>query len=421
MDVLAVTRSISVIQDLHMCSRQERIGHSISRFSATIQGNMKALQQFLPKQFSKKFRTPCWFSPYHVPSWVTERFMHIPAVRQPIFDNKVASSIIQEVFDSKSQHSQNLFCLPNVHLAGFPKCGTTALYYMIVAHPQVAKPSGKEGHFWTTFATEGSYIDKQIHYLWYLTHFKPAAEKIQKSPRSITIDGSPSTLWGYNHSPIPTSELCLMPSVISSVAPNTKFIVIMRDPGKRLHSDFWYFCANHNWRHNGKVIIPKHYIKEGEEIFHNLTVQAIASFQSCIKMGISKFECVRRATVGYNVSDCTELRLGIGLYYYHIVKWLNVVPRENFLFLRTEDLAADPYSVMKQVWSFLQLKPQNKESLMTLLKKQEWNVNNWIKSKKYKDSFTILPETVELLKTFYKPHNELLAQLLSDHKYTWNS
>ena len=411
-----------MIQDLHVCSRQERIGHNTSRFSATIQENMKALQQFLPKHFSKQFRSPCWFSPYQIPTWVSKRFMDIHVVRKPIFEEKVGSGVIQEVFDSKSQHSESFFCLPNVHLSGFPKCGTTALYYMLVAHPQVAKANGKEGHFWTTFAEEGSYIDKQIHFLWYLTHFKPAAEKILKSPRSITIDGSPSTLWGYNHNPIPTSEMCLMPSVISSMAPSTKFIVIMRDPAKRLHSDFWYFCANHNWKHNGKVIIPKRYVKEGEQIFHNLTVRAIASFQSCIQMGISKFECVRRATVGYNVSDCTDLRLGIGLYYYHIVKWLNVVPKKNFLFLRTEDLATDPYSVMEQVWRFLGIKTQSKKSFKRLLEKSsEWNSNDWIKSKKYKESFSMLPETVEILNIFYQPHNELLAQLLSDNKYLWTT
>ena len=351
-----------MMQDLHMCSKQDGTSYNASRFSTTIQENMKALQQFLPKQFSKTFCSPCWFSPYHIPSWVSERFMDLWIVREPIFKKEVASGIIQNVLDSKSQHSESFFCLPNVHLSGFPKCGTTALYYMLVAHPQVAKAHGKEGHFWTTFAREGSYIDKQILCLWYLTHFKPAAKKIQRSPKSITIDGSPSTLWRYNDNPITKSELCLMPSMISSVAPNTKFIVIMRDPAKRLHSDFWYFCVLHNWKHNGKVIIPKHYVKEGEQIFHNLTVQAIALFQSCIQMGIFKFECVRRATVGYNVSDCTDLRLGIGLYYYHIVKWLNVVPKKNVLFLRREDLATDPYSVMEQVWRFLGIQTQSKDS-----------------------------------------------------------
>ena len=54
-------------------------------------------------------------------------------------------------------------------------------------------------------------------------------------------------------------------------------------------------------------------------------------------------------------------------------------------------------------------------------KSSEWNSNRWIKSKEYKDSFSMLPATMELLNTFYKPHNELLAQLLSDRKYTWNS
>lgn len=92
------------------------------------------------------------------------------------------------------------------------------------------------------------------------------------------------------------------------------------------------------------------------------------------------------------------------------------------MFLRTEDLAKDPYAVMEEVWRFLELNAQTKENLMRVLQdsSSKWNKNSWIRSNQYKESFSMLPETLKLLNTFYQPHNELLAQLLSDHKYLWS-
>ena len=384
----------------------------------SLQNQRQVIEQFLPEKYSNKFQTPCWVSSYHIPHSVSERMRRIISIRKPIYKKEQTTQIIREVLNSKSQHSPSFFCLPNVYLAGFPKCGTTTLYYMIAVHPDVAKPLSKEGHFWSTFTKPGSYMDKQIQFLWYLTHFKSAAEKIRRSPKDITIDGSPSTIWAYTKYPVPETDHCIRPSMISSVAPNSKFIVIMRDPARRLHSDFWYFCTNTHWWHNGKRVMPKKYEQHGDEIFYNITKQAITLFQNCLKLGESKFECVRRATMGYNVSDCVPVRLGLSLYYYHLVSWLRVFPRKNFLFLRTEDLAEDSYLVMKKVWKFLGLREQNKQSLVGVLAKK-LNTNDWMKNPKYKATFTMRPETVKLLNTFYEPHNKLLAKLLSDNKYLW--
>ena len=46
---------------------------------------------------------------------------------------------------------------------------------------------------------------------------------------------------------------------------------------------------------------------------------------------------------------CKGPRIGLSLYYFHIVRWLNILPRDHILFLRTEDFLTDPYTAMKQV------------------------------------------------------------------------
>ena len=57
------------------------------------------------------------------------------------------------------------------------------------------------------------------------------------------------------------------------------------------------------------------------------------------------------------ILDVTFVLSGLqeGLYYYHIVSWLKIIPHERFLFLRTEDLAHDPSLTMSKVWHFLSL------------------------------------------------------------------
>ena len=405
------------------CSRPHRNTSTSNSAPLVVRRNIRALQKFLPRNFSSRYRNPCWYSSLVISNELSKHFNSIPSVRKPIYTPEKARKIVEYV-TRKSAHlppQRNLFCLPSVYLAGFPKCGTTALYRILVQNPLVAQPYQKEGHFWSTFTRDGAYVDKQIHGLWYLNHFTPAAKHILKSPRSITLDASPSTLWGVAQGTEKDEDLCAVPSMIASLVPETKFIVIMRNPVKRLFSGFWFFCSNHKWTQKQKIVVPMYYLKHGQEIFHNLTARTIHQFHSCIDAGITKFECVRRATAGHNITtDCFPLRLGLGMYYYHIVRWMSVVPRERFLFLRTEDLASDPYPVMQKVWAFLGLGTQTREEMESiLLHSNEWNTNAWIKSEPYREKFAMLPKTEELLNTFYRPHNERLAQLLSDSKYLW--
>lgn len=58
--------------------------------------------------------------------------------------------------------------------------------------------------------------------------------------------------------------------------------------------------------------------------------------------------CISCAGVGYAPAvACSGPRLGLSLYYFHLVRWMGVLPRNQLLFLRTEDLLANPLHVMK--------------------------------------------------------------------------
>jgi len=62
----------TVPRDHNLCSEKTSWSQSSSQFHITMQDSVKALHQFLPNEFSNKFRTPCWYSSYHIPSWVSD-------------------------------------------------------------------------------------------------------------------------------------------------------------------------------------------------------------------------------------------------------------------------------------------------------------------------------------------------------------
>ena len=42
-----------------------------------------------------------------------------------------------------------IHCLPYFYLAGFPKCGTTDLFFEMKKHPNILMSMQKEPHWWT--------------------------------------------------------------------------------------------------------------------------------------------------------------------------------------------------------------------------------------------------------------------------------
>jgi len=250
---------------------------------------------------------------------------------------------------------------------------------------------------------------------WYFSHFFLPVKAIQSRPQAITLDGSTQTIWNYisKRRNGPDSEICLVPSMIKHALPNAKFIVIMRDPTKRLFSNYWYSCTySTQWKSKKDPV--GYYSVIAQHMFHNIAAYAINLFQQCIARGFSRFQCVRNVTAVKHVNGCAPLQFGDSMYYYHIVSWLNVFPRENFLFLTTEELVSSPDTEMSKVWAFLGLYHLSK------IEHKYFNANKWISDSRYKSNYTMLPETKQMLDKFYQPHNELLAHLLSDSKYMWN-
>lgn len=188
-----------------------------------------------------------------------------------------------------------LYCVPRVMLAGFPKCATTSLYYMIMKHPELARSRMKEAHFWRDFFFTSTIPFKQLQVLYYVYHFERASHEMIENQSHIAVDGSTTTLFpGLNIEIHQNEDICILPLMLTSMIPTVKFIIMMRNPIDRVYSDYWYLCSKFYWKDGRKVTVPEDYLRNGTDMFHQASLNMIREFNKCVG-GKSVFECVRRA------------------------------------------------------------------------------------------------------------------------------
>ena len=146
-------------------------------------------------------------------------------------------------------------------------------------------------------------------------------------------------------------------------------------------------------------------------MLHGYIIKEIDRIQDCLQKGNEDEICIHRSLVHpVNAfgNNCGEVRLGVGVYYVHISRWLRTFPNHSFHFVRTEDLKVHPYAVIKGIWKFLDIPPINEVRFT-----KDYRSSN---SSSYPK---LLPETEQALTDFYQPYNVMLSKLLKDDKYLW--
>ena len=111
----------------------------------------------------------------------------------------------------------------------------------------------------------------------------------------------------------------------------------------------------------------------------------------------------------------------IGLYIYSLREFVEVFPRESFLYIRTEDYKNNEADVINtKILPFLNLPPFTSEAAVSIRNKTRSLAPNY--SVKDKASFCeMLPETGKILNEFYATSNKDLAQFLQDERFLWGS
>ena len=189
-------------------------------------------------------------------------------------------------------------------IAGAAKCGTSSIYHYLSCHPQVLLSHKKELDFYWRHFERG--ID------WYLAHFPTITDRDD----FLTGEATPNYL-----------RFPQVAQRIKNTFPQTKIIILLRNPSDRAIS--WHY----------------HKLNTG------LTNQDLST---AISEEITRLATVSEAEIvetGYYNPD----NILSSLYIYKIRAWVEILGREQFLFLKSEDFYSDPASNMAQVFDFLGL------------------------------------------------------------------
>jgi hypothetical protein len=120
---------------------------------------------------------------------------------------------------------------PRAYLIGAQKAGTSTLAYLLDQHPRITVSRPKEPHYFTHNRDKG--LD------WYKTKFP------DPSGNSVLLDASTS----YTMAPLSTGgagrqgrgdSFKGVPERVFSVAPDARFIYLLRDPVERTYSGYWH-------------------------------------------------------------------------------------------------------------------------------------------------------------------------------------
>lgn len=334
------------------------------------------------------------------------------------------NTVRSKKFRKWNSHILSLGCMPDVFLAGFPKCGSTYFYSLLVSHPWISRPMQKEPRWWSHDENFSNSVTRgALFFADYLINFRPAIKQITESGRMNhtvrVLDSSPNLLFKWPTFPNQSTEVnvCLLPSVIAELLPKARFLVVIREPVLLLYSAFLFSCTHHNQS------VPLETQLKLPDIFHKRVMEKLRIFDSCIaeyplaKCAMPDYEEV----LGEELPDCGKIRLEMGLYYVHVQKWLSVVPRERFLFFTLDELSNNLDKVATQTWSFLNV--SDFPDYRTVMAKEAY-LTKYFNSQQTVDyranpRLAMRNDTRDILLNFFRPYNQMLADLLGDRKFLW--
>jgi hypothetical protein len=227
--------------------------------------------------------------------------------------------------------------LPDFLVIGAAKCGTTSLFDGICTHPLVARPmtDGRP-------RKELLFFDYNFHRGadWYRKHFPLEAQRHdferEHGRGFVTGEATASYLTGY-----------WVPGRVRQVVPDVRLIVTLRNPVDRAYSAF--------------QMSRRERLEECESFAEAIALEEERLAGELERVhGDPRYNPPLPPPLGY------WSYLHRSRYSEHVSRWLEVFPREQILFLRFEDIAADPSRALAEVHAFLGLPPHHGAELRKL-------------------------------------------------------
>ena len=245
--------------------------------------------------------------------------------------------------------------LPDFLIPGAPKCGTSSLFDLIMLHPEARRGLRKEP---TNF----------IHYP--TSVLRSRMNQPLALGRFLCGDGSVEYFF---HPDAPANA--------AAIVPNAKVIFLFRDPIARAWSEYRMFVKSGHEHADFTTSVRK-----AVEWLSNPDLQPLV--ESASKNSFNPVRYVR-----------------CGMYAELLASWEKSFSKDRMLVLFSEDFFSNPSVTAEKVYSFLGLKPYSLSD-----------------SPHARDGgFSEDPprEAANLLREFYRPHNEKLRSMLG-RKLPWD-
>ncbi len=291
----------------------------------------------------------------------------------------VVKSMIHTCSQTYRGMTSNLRVMPDFLIIGGQRCGTSSLYYYLTEQHGIISAATKEVHYFDDNFARG--ID------WYRAQFPTGAYrnyvKYVRRHRFITGEASPYYIF-HPHAP----------RRISALLPDIKLILLLRNPIDRAYSQHWL---------------------EVKGKYETL------SFEEAIKYEQDRIAGEREKMLNdehyHSFKHRRYTYLSRGIYMDQIEYWMNYFPREQFLFLKTEDLYTNPASMVRQTLEFLGV-PSKEIDTHREYKKYKVPSKTGYRTK---DSAPKMdPNTRKYLVEYFKPHNARLYEFLG-RDLEWDS
>ena len=392
-------------------------------------------RKLIPEKALENYRSHCWEESLSVQGIKHQYSGHVGNIS---FEKSSKRLVLPA-----RKYESKLVCLPNVFLAGFPKCGSTYLYCfvnkLISLDTKLGKMNAaKEPHFWAPANAAGKKFVPLVNDLGgYLLNFIPGIKQIHdlKRPEGILMDSTPNTMFNWPRFRSTEHDLtnyCILPAVLPRLLSNSKFVVIMRNPVNTLYSAFWFSCTTRGWKFSNATLL------KGPDLFHERVMSKINTFNKCMRdvsvpsishvcdLGSSDYNsCIRERLhllekcshkITFNLfsaelNRCGRSRVAMGLYYVHLKKWLSVVPRERFLFLTLEGVVQHPMVTSHRIKEFLGLNVDVDTRFVNQIVTSCYQNPQSKVDYKHNPNLHMRNDTRTMLEHFYYPFNSLLADI----------
>ena len=259
--------------------------------------------------------------------------------------------------------SSPLRVLPDLIVIGVVRSGTTSLYHYLSQHPSIVKSTYDElGYFDSNY---------KLGLNWYKSFFPSIFEKkkvIQKNKKFMTYDVTPFYIYHEK-----------APQRIHQILPNSKLIVILRNPIDRSYSNY---CMGD----------PRE--KRKKKTFEEVIVDEKKILNKINKNNVDEY---------YNFVHTSMLARGF--YAEQLENWYKIFSKDQILIIKSEEFATETNKIMNNIFDFLGLShydiPDN--------------------SKKNKLHYEVMKKETRIdLIEFFRPYNEKLYSLIG-RNFNWEN